>query len=96
MPTPIAEPAVRYLELLARCLTRELFLDEEVRNVDLRDWPLGDPDELKAVLRERGWRVVQARSRGDEAAYRDFADRYRALATSLGFEGHIAIAEAMT
>lgn len=60
MPTPIAEPAVRYLELLARCLTRELFLDEEVRNVDLRDWPLGDPDELKAVLRERGWRVVQA------------------------------------
>ena len=41
-------------------------------------------------------RALLARTRGDEAAYRDFADRYRALATSLGFEGHIAIAEAMT
>lgn len=28
-------------------------------------------------------------------AYRDFADRYRAIATSFGFEGHIAWAEAM-
>ena len=40
-------------------------------------------------------RALLARTRGDEAAYRDFAVRYRALATSLGFEGHIAIAEAM-
>ena len=39
--------------------------------------------------------ALLARTRGDEAGYRDFADRYRALATSLGFEGHIAIAEAM-
>ena len=30
-------PADLYLDLLARCLTRDLFLDEEVRNVDLRD-----------------------------------------------------------
>ena len=29
------------------------------------------------------------------AAYRDYRDRYRAMATSLGFEGHIAWAEAM-
>jgi adenylate cyclase len=27
--------------------------------------------------------------------YRDFADRYRGMATSLGFEGHIKAAEAM-
>jgi adenylate cyclase len=39
--------------------------------------------------------ALLARTRGDEAGYRDFADRYRALATSLDFEGHIAIAEAM-
>jgi hypothetical protein len=30
-----------------------------------------------------------------EAAYRDYRDRYRALATSLGFEGHMNWAEAM-
>ena len=32
---------------------------------------------------------------GDEAAYRDYRDRYRDMATSLGFEGHMAWAEAM-
>ena len=40
-------------------------------------------------------RALLARARGDEAAYRDFRDRYRAMATSLGFEGHIKWAEAM-
>lgn len=54
---PVA--AERYLDLLAGCLTRELFLDEEVRNVDLRQWPDGDPEALRATLREQGWRVVQ-------------------------------------
>jgi hypothetical protein len=57
---PMPEPAARYLDLLAGCLTRDLFLDEEVRNVDLRDWP-GPPDEraLRAMLRERSWRLVR-------------------------------------
>ena len=40
-------------------------------------------------------RVLLARARGDDAAYRDYRDRYRAMATSLGFEGHMAWAEAM-
>jgi hypothetical protein len=40
-------------------------------------------------------RALLARARGDETAYRDFRDRYRARATSLGFEGHMASAEAM-
>jgi hypothetical protein len=40
-------------------------------------------------------RVLLARARGDEDAYRDLANRYRAMATSLGFEGHIAMAQAM-
>ena len=36
-----------------------------------------------------------ARAHGDEAVYRDYRDRYRAMATSLGFEGHMKWAEAM-
>jgi adenylate cyclase len=41
-------------------------------------------------------RALLARARGDEACYRDYRDRYRAMAISLGFEGHIAMATAMT
>ena len=41
-------------------------------------------------------RALLARARCDEAGYRDYRDRYRKLATELGFEGHIALAEAMT
>jgi hypothetical protein len=40
-------------------------------------------------------RALLARAHGDEIAYRDYRDRYRALATSLGFEGHMKWAEAM-
>jgi hypothetical protein len=40
-------------------------------------------------------RALLAHAHGDEAAYRDYRDRYRAKARSLGFEGHIAWAEAM-
>ena len=40
-------------------------------------------------------RALLARAHGDEAAYRDYRDRYRAMATSLGFEGHMEWAEAM-
>jgi adenylate cyclase len=41
-------------------------------------------------------RALLARAHGDEAGYREFRDRYRDMARSLGFEGHIAWAEAMT
>jgi hypothetical protein len=40
-------------------------------------------------------RALLARARGDETGYLDHRDRYRALATSLGFDGHMAWAEAM-
>jgi class 3 adenylate cyclase len=40
-------------------------------------------------------RALVARARGDEAGYRDYRDRYRRMAESLGFEGHIAMAQAM-
>ena len=40
-------------------------------------------------------RALLARAHGDDAAYAHFRDRYRDMARSLGFEGHIAWAEAM-
>src|SRR5262249_19709370 len=40
-------------------------------------------------------RALLARAYGDVAAYAQFRDRYREMARSLGFEGHIAWAEAM-
>ena len=40
-------------------------------------------------------RALLARAHRDDAAYRDFRDRYRAMATSLGFEGHMKWAKAM-
>jgi len=39
--------------------------------------------------------LLVARARGDETAYRDNRDRYRAMATSLDYEGHMKWAEAM-
>jgi adenylate cyclase len=57
------------------------------------------PDDDGLVAREV-WllrmRALLARAHGDEASYRENRDRYRALATELGFEGHMAMAEAMT
>ena len=41
-------------------------------------------------------RALLAQAHGDEAGYRDFADKYRDMANALGFEGHIAIAATMT
>ncbi len=40
-------------------------------------------------------RALLARARRDELAYRDLTMRYHAMAESLGFEGHIAWADAM-
>ena len=40
-------------------------------------------------------RTLLARAHGDEVAYRDHRVRYRDMARTLGFEGHIAWAEAM-
>lgn len=41
-------------------------------------------------------RALLARADGNEADYRDLRDRYRVTAKSLGFEGHMAMAEAMS
>jgi class 3 adenylate cyclase len=41
-------------------------------------------------------RALLARAHADDTTYRDFRDRYRDIATSLGYEGHMEWAEAMT
>jgi len=40
-------------------------------------------------------RALLARAQGDDDAYRDYRDRYRDKARTLGFDGHIAWGEAM-
>jgi class 3 adenylate cyclase len=40
-------------------------------------------------------RALLSRARGDDDTYRDLLSRYRAMAKTLGFEGHIAWAETM-
>ena len=56
------------------------------------------PADDRLVIREiclLRLRALLARAQSDETAYRDYRDRYRAMATSLGYEGHMAWAEAM-
>jgi adenylate cyclase len=40
-------------------------------------------------------RALVARQGGDQTGCRDWLDRYRAKATACGFQGHMAMAEAM-
>jgi adenylate cyclase len=40
-------------------------------------------------------RALLARARGDEACYREFAQHYREMAASFGFEGHMALAQVL-
>jgi hypothetical protein len=51
------------------------------------------------VIRRDIWllrlRALLARAHGDATAYTDLRDRYRDMARTLGFEGHIEWAEAM-
>jgi hypothetical protein len=56
--------------------------------------PTDDGLALRDILLLR-LRALLARARGDTAAYTDLRDRYRDMAKTLGFEGHIAWAEAM-
>jgi hypothetical protein len=49
---------------------------------------------VRDVTLLRLWALL-AQARGDESAYRDYRDRYRAMANQFGFEGHMAWAEAM-
>jgi class 3 adenylate cyclase len=62
-------------------------------------------DRLAYLPATEGWamrditlfrlRALLARASADDVAYRDLVNRYRAMAESLGYEGHIAWAKAM-
>ena len=60
----------------------------------LADAPADDGLAIREVWLLR-LRALLARTRGDTDTYRAVVIRYRAMAKSLGFEGHIAWAEAM-
>jgi hypothetical protein len=73
--------------------------DDDVAEAEAAIEPLAAaPADEDLVIREI-WllrlRALLARVQGDDARYRDYRDRYRAMATSLGFEGHMQWAEAM-
>jgi adenylate cyclase len=57
------------------------------------------PDDVAGAVRDI-WvlrlRALMARVRGDEDAFRDYRDRHREMATSLGFEGHLQWADEMS
>jgi len=56
-------------------------------------WP-DDDSPVREIMLLR-LRALLAQARGDDVACRDLVSRYRTMAESLGFEGHIAWAEAM-
>jgi hypothetical protein len=60
----------------------------------LADLSVGDGSVTLEITLLR-LRALLARARSDDVGYRDLASRYRAMAESLGFEGHIAWAGAM-
>lgn len=57
-----------------------------------------EPTEAGSIMHEL-WllrmRTLLANAYGDDAAYREYRDRYRHMANSCGFEGHIAWAKEM-
>ncbi len=55
-----------------------------------------DPGSAALAITLLRLRALEARASGDDAEYEDLVSRYRSMAKSLGFEGHIAWAEAMT
>jgi len=69
--------------------------EAEAAIIRLADAPADDGLVIREVWLLR-LRALLARAGGDETAYRDYRDRYRAMATELGFERHMAMAEAMT
>ena len=54
----------------------------------LADAPADDGLAIREITLPR-LRALLARAHGDDTAYRDYRDRYRAMAESLGYEGHM-------
>ncbi len=54
-----------------------------------------DPGYVVNDIAAERLRALLALARGEADSYRDYRDRSRSMAMSLGFEGHIAMAAAM-
>jgi adenylate cyclase len=97
-----AQRQAAYLVAITRILVQTLL--DGGNNTDIAEAELAI-DRLASFPAEEPWvvrdisllrlRALLAQAHGDETAYRDYRDRYRAMATSLGFEGHMKWAEAM-
>ena len=62
------------------------------------DWLANLPADERWAVRDitlLRLRALLAQAHGDETVHRDYRDRYRAMATEFGFEGHMKWAEAM-
>jgi ATP/maltotriose-dependent transcriptional regulator MalT len=70
-------------------------LDEAQEAIDrlLVLW-VDDGSAMREIMLLR-LRALLSRARDDDIAYKDYRDRYRSMAKSLGFEGHIDWADAM-
>jgi O-methyltransferase len=75
-PDPLPVAVERYLEMLARCLTREAFLDQEWWDVRLDEAVLDDGrtarDALLPLLRSNDWRLVRRGGQESRAEGRDW------------------------
>jgi hypothetical protein len=79
--------------LLERAAEGDLAEAEEAIDRVADFWP---DDSTMTELTLLRMRVLLARARGDDDAFLDLVGRYRAMAESLGFEGHVDRAKAMT
>jgi adenylate cyclase len=70
------------------------FHDAQIAVERLATAPLEPAFAIRNIWLLRAQTLV-ARAQGEDAAYRELRDRYRKMATELGFEGHAAWAEAM-
>jgi hypothetical protein len=73
--------------------------DADIEEADTQVQRLARAAQADSGLAVEIWllrsRALLAKAYGDDTAYRDYRDRYRAMATSLGYEGHMKWAEAM-
>jgi hypothetical protein len=87
----------------ATCVLVETLLEREadadVAEAEVAIERLAEAPADKGLMIRDIWllrlRALLARARRNDAAYAELRDRYRDMARSLGFEGHIAWAEAM-
>jgi len=99
----IASPRCVWLVLATTALVEALLargtnkdLDEANVAIDRLVAAPTDPGYVVNDIAVLRLRALLAQARGDTDSYRAYRDQYRAMATSLGFEGHMAMAEAMT